>query len=444
MSKSSALNSALIPWKQAIANSPQILVGVSGGMDSMLLLTLLNEYVESKRILAVHINHGLSDNSDHWQQFVENYCQQIGVNFYTEKIQLVVSGEGIEAAARNARYAVFEKLLKQDELLFLAHHADDQVETVVYRLLRGSGSKGLSGMPESRFLGAGQLIRPFLDYSKQALQQEAVDRKLTWIEDESNLDNRFDRNYIRNKLVPLIAQRWPEYSQSVMHSASLSYQADQLSHELATLDLKSLDVRNERAGWSISLELFTALSNLRQRNILRHWSQLNEFSAPSSKIINEILSAVIDARRDASPEVVWQRQCWARFQNRLYLLRYQNKSVQQNDSVTWDIQNPLTLIDGSQLNAQLSAGTGLRASTESVEIRYRQGGERCKPQGRGCSTSLKKLLLEYQLPPWLRDRVPLFYVQDQLVAVGDLWVCEGWSAKPDEGGMEIHWQLDSL
>lgn len=444
MSESSVLNSALIPWKQAIAESPRILVGLSGGMDSMLLLTLLNEQIESNRLLAVHINHGLSDNSDYWQKFVENYCKKIGVNLYSEKIELVVSGEGIEGAARNARYAVFEKLLKQDELLFLAHHADDQVETVIYRLLRGSGSKGLSGMPESRILGNGRLIRPLLDYSKQALQREAVDRKLKWIEDESNLDDRFDRNFIRNKLVPAIAQRWPEYSQSVMHSASLSNQADQLSQELATLDLKCLDVKKERAGWSISLDLFTALSNLRQRNILRYWSCLNDFSAPSSKIINEILSSIVGARMDASPEVVWQSQCWTRFQSRLYLLRHQSKQMHHADSIQWDMKNPLVLADGSQLNTQPSTGGGLRVIPEPIEIRYRQGGERCKPNGRDCSSSLKKLLLEYQLPPWLRDRVPLFYVKDQLVAVGDLWVCEGWSAKPKESGMEIHWQLDSL
>ena len=145
MSELSALNSALIPWKQAISTAPQILVGLSGGVDSVLLLKLLSEQIDSRLIEAVHINHGISDNADQWQQFAEDYCRQLGVDFYAEKVQLVVSGEGIEAAAREARYAVFEKRLKKDGLLFLAHHADDQVETVIYRLLRGSGSKGLAG-----------------------------------------------------------------------------------------------------------------------------------------------------------------------------------------------------------------------------------------------------------------------------------------------------------
>lgn len=444
MSESSALNSALIPWRQAIDDAPQILLGLSGGMDSMLLLTLLNEQVGSRYIQAVHINHGLSENSDQWQQFAKDYCEKIGVDFYAEKIQLLATGDGIEAAAREARYSVFEKRLKVGGLLFLAHHADDQVETVLYRLLRGAGSKGLAGMPESRSLGSGKLIRPLLDYSKQDLHKEALSRKLKWVEDESNQDNHFDRNYIRNRVIPVIAQRWPDYAQSIMHSAALSLQSDHLAKELAIEDLKGLEVKKESAGWSFSLSLFNEFSNLRQKNILRYWSEINNCPAPSSKIINEILSSVVSARQDASPEVVWQSQCWARFQNRLYLLNHDNKQLQHKSSINWDLKSDLILPDSSSLSARHCIGKGLRQNIDKVEIRYRQGGERCKPEGRGHSSSLKKLLLEYQLPPWLRDRIPLFYVQDQLVAVGDLWVCEGWGVKPKETGIEIFWQVDSL
>jgi tRNA(Ile)-lysidine synthase len=444
MSESSALNSALIPWKQAIADTPQILVGLSGGIDSVLLLELLKQQIDSKRIQAVHINHGLSDNADQWQQFTQDYCRQLDVDYHAEKIQLVVTGEGIEAAAREARYAVFEKLLKQNGLLFLAHHADDQVETVLYRLLRGSGSKGLAGMPESRPLGMGQLIRPLLAYSKQAIQREAVQRDLNWIEDASNLDNRFDRNYIRNKVIPVIAKRWPDYPQAIMHSAGLSNQANQLSKDMALEDLASLDELKERAGWSISIEALTNLSTLRQRNFLRYWSDIQNLSAPSGKIINEILSSVVGARQDASPEIVWQSQCWARFQNRLYLLNHSNQEAPQDFPISWNMQNCLLLADGSQISAKTSKGKGLLVAADFLEIRYRQGGERCKPEGRGHSSSLKKLLLEYQLPPWLRDRVPLFYANKELVAVGDLWVCEGWGARPDQSGVKIKWQVDSL
>ena len=444
MSVSSALNSALIPWKQTIDDAPQILLGLSGGMDSILLLTLLKEQVSSRYIQAVHINHGLSENSDQWQQFAKDYCEKIGVEFYAEKIQLIAKGEGIEAAAREARYSVFEKRLKRGGLLFLAHHADDQVETVLYRLLRGAGSKGLAGMPESRPLGAGKLIRPLLDYSRQDLHAEALNRKLKWVEDESNQDNHFDRNYIRNKVIPAVAQRWPDYAQSIMHSAALSLQSDHLSKELAIEDLKGLEIKKESAGWSISLSLFTQLSHLRQKNTLRYWSEINDFPAPSSKIINEILSSVVGARQDASPEIVWQSQRWTRFQNRLYLLNHDNKQFQLKSPINWDLTDCLLLPDNSSLNTRFCIGKGLGQNIDKVEIRYRQGGERCKPEGRGHSSSLKKLLLEYQLPPWLRDRIPLLYVKDQLVAVGNLWVCEGWGVEPEETGIEIYWQVDSM
>ena len=444
MSKSSSLNSALIPWQQAIADAPQILLGLSGGMDSILLLELLNQYIDSKSIQAVHINHGLSDHADQWQQFTADYCRQLGVDFCAEKVELVATGEGIEAAARDARYGVFKRRLQKGGLLFLAHHADDQVETVLYRLLRGSGVKGLAGMPESRPLGLGQLVRPLLAYSKQTIHREAVDRDLKWIEDESNADNRFDRNYIRNQVIPLVATRWPDYAQAVMQSAELCDQADQISKDLALTDLSQLDEQSERAGWSVSINGLAELSALRQRNFLRYWSEVHNLPAPSSKIINEILASVVAARQDASPEIILQSQCWARFQNRLYLLIHSSQKNQQQPPISWNMQDVLLLADGSQLTGELSEGAGLVVAADCLEIRYRQGGERCKPEGRRHSSSLKKLLLEYQLPPWLRDRVPLFYVDNQLVAVGDLWVCEGWSAKPNQSGLKIKWQLDSM
>ena len=153
---------------------------------------------------------------------------------------------------------------------------------------------------------------------------------------------------------------------------------------------------------------------------------------------------MVGARQDASPEIVWQSQCWIRFQNRLYLLNHDNKQFQLKSPINWDLKDCLLLPDNSRLNTRLFIGKGLRQNIDKVEIRYRQGGERCKPEGRGHSSSLKKLLLEYQLPPWLRDRIPLLYVKDQLVAVGNLWLCEGWGVEPEETGIEIYWQVDSL
>jgi tRNA(Ile)-lysidine synthase len=444
MSKKIALNSALDTWHQSIESAPQLLVAVSGGLDSMLLLTLLAERVNPERLTAVHINHDISENAENWQAQVAQYCQQLGVVLVTEKITLMHSGEGLEAEARNARYAVFERLLEPNGLLFLGHHADDQVETVLYRLMRGSGAKGLSGMPNKRVLGKGYLVRPFLDCAKSALENEAQLRNLVWIEDESNLDDRFDRNYLRNSVIPKISQRWPDYSQSIKQTTELSSESYQLAKELAVIDLQALDLKEERAGWSISIKAFLMLSPLRQKNILRYWSELQRLVPPSMTIIDEVLTSVVSARQDACPEVIWQSQRWSRFKNRLYLLQCTSQEFKAEQIFSWDMQNQLDLDVDSHLRVDKQKGQGIRSTVKQVEIRFRQGGERCKPAGRSHSNSLKKLFLEYELVPWLRDRVPLFYVDEQLIAVGDLWVCEDWLAGSDEIGQMIHWQVDSV
>ena len=444
MTTKNALNSALATWHQSIENSPQLLVAVSGGLDSMLLLTLLAEKVSPKRLTAVHINHGISENADNWQAQVAQYCKQLGVALVAEKVTLVNSGEGLEAEARNARYAVFERILAPNGLLFLGHHADDQAETVLYRLMRGAGAKGLSGMPNKRTLGKGYLVRPFLECAKSVLENEAQRRNLAWIEDESNLDNRFDRNYLRNAVLPQIAQRWPDYTQSLKRTADLNSESDRLAKELAVIDLDTVDLKAERAGWSISIDALLMLSSLRQKNILRYWSELQGLMPPAITIIDEVLTSVLNARQDASPEVNWQSQRWSRFKDRLYLLQCTEQKFKAEQIFSWDMQKQLDLGDDNHLRVDKQMGQGIKSTVKQVDIRFRQGGERCKPAGRGHSNSLKKLLLEYELAPWLRHRVPLIYVDEQLIAVGDLWVCEDWLASSDEIGQMIHWQVDSV
>ena len=444
MSTKPSLGSALDTWQKVIESAPQLLVAVSGGLDSMLLLSLLAEKVNPKLITAVHINHGLSENADLWQAQVESYCQQLGVAVKSEKVDLVNSGEGLEAAARQARYAVFERALTFNGLLFMAHHADDQSETVLYRLLRGSGPKGLSGIPSLRPLGRGYLIRPFLDYSKSELKSEAQSRGISWIDDESNLDNRFDRNFLRNSIIPKLSQRWPDYTQSLSRTAELSAESDQLSKDLAVIDFQALDLKVEQGGWSISIQALLCLSPIRQKNCLRYWSELQGLMAPGVTIIDEVLTSVLTARQDACPEVAWQSQRWSRFKDRLYLLKESSQAVNPEQIFSWNLQKKLKLQDGSYLRVSQQMGCGIKSTVKQVEVRFRQGGERCKPAGRRHSNTLKKLLLEYEMVPWLRDKVPLLYVDEQLIAVGDLWVCEDWLAGSKEMGQMIFWQVDSV
>ena len=287
------------PWLQQLEEAPQILVGLSGGLDSTVLLSLVCELVAAEKITALHINHGLSPNADQWQAHCARLCQSLGVQLHSEQVAVVETGDGLESAARDARYKVFEKLLVEGGVLLLGHHADDQVETVLYRLVRGSGSKGWRAFPPPA-TGRRQFVKAAAPWSRASLQSYAVVKELRWIEDESNQQLQFDRNYLRHRVVPALAERWPDYIQGISRSATHSGEADQLAESVARADLESLDCQPARAGWSLCLEKFRQLEPLRQRNLLRYWPDLQGLPALSQSFIDEVLNSLISARRTVS------------------------------------------------------------------------------------------------------------------------------------------------
>jgi len=433
-------------WQEELDSAPQILVGLSGGLDSSVLLSLVCEVVATEKITAVHINHGLSPNADHWQQQSAEFCRSLGVRLHSESVTVLEVGGGLESAARDARYTVFEKLIIDKGILLLGHHADDQVETVLYRLLRGSGPKGLAGIPVTRPLGRGKLLRPLLDWPKIALENWASRKQLRWIEDESNQQEQFDRNYLRRRVVPALAERWPDYIQGISRSARHSGEADQLAESVARADLAELGVRGERAGWSLSLSGLNQLESLRQRNLLRYWPTCYGLAALGQNLVDEILNSLVSAREDSEPKVVRADIQLCRYRDRLYLLNLSGRPKIADDvCLFWHSDELLVLPDGTRLSAERVRGEGLRIDDVSqLSLRFRRGGERCQPVGRDRSNSLKKLLQEYALEPWWRERIPLFYIEEQLVAVGDLWVCQGWHCGADEEGLKITWQTNSL
>jgi tRNA(Ile)-lysidine synthase len=433
-------------WLDELNRAPQILVGLSGGLDSSVLLSLVCEVVAAEKITAVHINHGLSSNADDWQQQAAEFCQSLGVRLHSESVAVLEVGGGLESAARDARYSVFEKLIVKEGILLLGHHADDQIETVLYRMLRGSGPKGLAGIPITRQMGQGKLLRPLLACPKAALEGWAATKQLHWIEDESNQQEQFDRNYLRHRVVPALTERWPDYIQGISRTAQHSGEADKLAESVARSDLAGLDIKEQRAGWSLSLGEFNLLEPLRQRNLLRYWPSFYGLAALSQSFIDEVLNSLITAREDSEPKVVRGNIQLCRYRDRLYLLTLSSRPDMQNDvCLFWPSDEPLVLPDGSRLSAESVRGGGLRvADIRTLSLRFRQGGERCQPVGRDRSTSLKKLLQEYAVEPWWRDRIPLFYIEEQIVAVGDLWVCQGWQCDADEEGLKITWQANSL
>lgn len=402
-------------------------VGFSGGLDSTVLLHALVQLQLPVAVHALHINHQISPNADAWQQQCARFCAQLNVPFFAEKVSVKNVGKGIEDAARAARYDVFANYTQADDYLLTAHHGDDQAETLLLRLLRGTGPRGLAAIASARQLkNGGTLLRPLLEFSRAQLESYARHYQLIWVDDESNQDDHYDRNFLRNQVMPLLQSRWPGFSRKWQQTAALCAQQENLLEEYAQIDLQHLDRRKERVGQSIDLVWLKNLSCARRQHLLRYWLSEIGCDLPESTHWQQLEHQLYSAREDASVNIRWGRHSLRPYRNRLYVL---------------DAELPVMEL---QLNALSSSESkvspGLRADLPDLEIRYRVGGERCKPTGRQHSQTLKKLLQEYGLEPWLRDVVPLLFSGDDLVAVGDLWISEGFVAQAGMPAFKLVWR----
>jgi tRNA(Ile)-lysidine synthase len=418
------------------------LIAYSGGVDSHVLLHCLAELKRKNprwpELIAVHINHQLQDEANQWQQHCQQQCDQLGLPLLTRTVSVNKSPrQSLEEQAREARYQAFSQMLNENDVLMLGHHQDDQVETFFLRLLRGSGSTGMSAMPNSRPLGAGQLLRPLLTMSRQQIVQTAREARLQWIEDPSNQSDGFDRNFLRLKVLPLLPERWPNYQQTVARCSRLSDDSRQLVRELAQLDAERLQLDLQASSWSI--EALQSLSAIRAKNLLRFWLSQRGLAIPSEAQLQAVMEEVIAAREDADPLVRWGHVEARRFAGELIVMPALAEFNPQQEQ-SWQGEQ-CSLPGSGKLSIQSVEGSGLKELSD-LSIRFRQGGERCQPVGRGGSQTLKKLFQEYRVPTWLRDRVPLIYSGDQLVAVAGYWVCEGFQAKVSEAGWLIQWQSE--
>jgi tRNA(Ile)-lysidine synthase len=411
----------LAPYLSTFGKAPHIYVGFSGGMDSHVLLHSVAAIIDVKKITAVHINHNLSVNALGWQQHCELVASSLNINIQSFSVDVDTAASSLEQSARNSRYQVFESLLKEGDLLLLGHHADDQAETVLYRLMRSSGPKGLAGIPVTRKIGDGQLLRPLLEVSRDDLLQYAETNQLSWVEDDSNEDVAFDRNFLRHNVVTALLERWPEAISRINTTAHLCGQAEELNQELALQDFDRLIERKERLGFSIELPRFKTLSVLRQNNVIRYWLQRHDFKMPPQSALLRLNHDLIDARDDASPRLVLGDCELRRFNNRLFLLRSVSEFASKDKAFSWDLIEELII-------SKLGKLVCLSKANDQLTVRFRQGGERCQPKGRAHSQTLKKLFQESELEPWLRDRIPLIFNGDNLVAVAGLFQCEGFDS----------------
>lgn len=425
----------------AAPSSHGYVVAFSGGLDSQVLLhALAGLRAElSGPLSAIHVHHGLSPNADQWATLCADVCTQLDVPCRIIHVTARARpGESPEAAARAARYAAFEQVLALGQFLLTAHHQDDQAETLLLMLLRGAGPAGLAGMPLSRPLGQGSLLRPMLSLSRAQLSHYAKAHNLQWVDDESNLDTSYDRNFLRHEVLPLLRQRWPAAAATLTRAAVHQAEANTLLTELAAVDMKSL--AGSRAD-TLSVSGLLGLRPERRRNALRHWLRQQALPLPDTAHLLRIEHEVLSARADAVPLVQWPGAEARRYRDDLYAMP--PLAPVPAMVLGWDLQAPLSLPHGlGRLEAVRVVGQGISAahcSGKTLTVTVRQGGERCQPAGRAHTHELRKLMQEAGMPPWERLRTPLLLVDGQLAEVVGQWVCAPFQAAPGEPGVLVHW-----
>jgi len=409
-------------------------VAFSGGLDSALLLHVVASC--HCDVTAIHINHQLQSNHRQTEQFCRDVCDQLGVPIVVEHVDVEVSDTGaggLEEAARNARYSVFERRLRKGELILMAHHGDDQAETVLFRLLRGSGVNGLAGMPANRALGRGSLYRPWLAVGRNRLEEVAVSSGLSWVEDPSNESQVYDRNYLRHAVIPGLKKRWPGFLKRVGHSAGACRESAELNQRLAELHWQSCSDKGR-----LSLAALRELTALERRNLVRWWLQQQRLEVPASVSLDKGLADLLSAADDRSPELRGSGFSLRRYRSYLYLVPHMTVPespvrLGPNESVVWGVWR-LRLVSNPAVGNSKKFPPPIRVST-------RQGGERVKIRPDGPSRALKTWLQEQGVPPWERAVLPLVYGRggegEELIAIGDLWCSDQYSGSAPATGWRL-------
>jgi tRNA(Ile)-lysidine synthase len=416
----------------------RILIGLSGGVDSVVLLHLLHQLAPkfSWQLSALHVNHGISQNADAWAKFCIELCASYHIPLVIEHVDIAPLREqhGIEAAARKLRHAAFAK--QPCDVVALAHHADDQSETLLLQLLRGAGVRGASAMPllNKRDVST-NLLRPLLQCSRQEILDYAAEHRLQWIEDESNADDSYPRNFLRHRVLPLLGEKFPAYRDTLARSAQHFAEASSLLDELAQQDAV-------QAIYGVTLEVaaLQSLTQPRAKNLLRYFLHRLGAPMPQAVQLDEMLQQLCNAGEDAAVCINFDDWQVRRYQGRVYVLRALGE-FDKSVVMSWHGEAQL---DWPALNAPLqfkhTQGVGIsleKLQRAPVTLRLRQGGETLRPHPKAATRTLKNLLQEHHIPPWQRDRLPLLYCGEELVGVVGVVIEAAYQAAGDEAGISV-------
>ncbi|MDR2220975.1 MAG: tRNA lysidine(34) synthetase TilS, partial [Methylobacillus sp.] len=452
---------------RAVPQGSGISVGLSGGVDSVALLHLLAQCAPQRgyTLSALHVHHGISPRADDWAAFCAALCAQLGVPLQIERVNIepLRADLGVEAAARALRH---EALARQPvDFIALAHHQNDQAETLLLQLLRGAGVKGAAAMPVLKMrAGAPALLRPLLDESRAALVEYAEQHGLRWVEDESNADDAYPRNFLRHRVMPLLEARFPGSAATLARSAGHFAEAGELLDELAerdaglplTLPLSPQAGRGNKTtpsplvgeGWgegdTFPITQLQFLSPPRAKNLLRWFLHQNGAPMPHAAQLDDMLRQLLTARGDAAVCIAWGGWQVRRYRDHVYVCR----ELPEPDAafcVIWRGEEVLPLPElGGELHFTSAVGAGIsqeKLRGARVSVRVRQGAERLRLDANRPSRTLKNLLQENNFPPWQRDTLPLLFCGDALIAAPGIGIEHAYRARPDEEGIVPSWDL---
>ncbi|OAT34587.1 tRNA lysidine(34) synthetase TilS [Proteus myxofaciens] len=434
------ISSLLNEIKHQIGNYTQILVGFSGGVDSTVLLhglvQLRDIYHLPLELTAIYIHHGLNDKADAWSVHCQQCCEQWNVDFISEKVIVNSKEGGIENSAREARYRAFHQHLQPQQILVTAQHQDDQAETFLLALKRGSGPAGLSSMPIKMVFNNNYLIRPLLNITRKHIEEYAHQQKISWVEDDSNQNARYDRNFLRLHILPLLTERWPHFSQAVTRSATLCGEQEALLDELLESELNVLIDKAK----SIDIAQLAMCSEIKRNALLRRWFAQHNKIMPSKQHISRLWQEVALAKEDANPRLRFFDDEIRRYKQRLYFVPIISEPT--NCILTWSLSEPLILPTGlGTLSLGEKDNMVVRApyDNEKVTIRFGLTQDSLRIVGREHARHSKKIWQELDIPPWRRTRIPLIYYNDTLIAAVNTFVTvEGKSTT--ENKIMIEWQ----
>lgn len=420
-------------------------------MDSVVLLHLLHHISSFHPVClqALHVHHGISRNADAWAEFCTGLCMHYDIFLQIERVDITPLREyGIEAAARKLRHAVFER--QQTDFVVFAHHADDQAETLLLQLLRGAGVRGAAAMPFAKFsTKKPALLRPLLNVSRSELLEYARQHGLQWVEDESNSDDIYPRNFLRQRVLPLLEQRFPPYRETLARSARHFAEASELLDELAMQDAKlsSPVWAGGRCGQVLEIDSLRSLTPLRARNVLRYFLHTQDAPMPQAVQLDEILRQLCSAREDGAMCVEFGGWQVRRYQEHVYAMPAPHEFLHGYE-IAWTGEAELEwpALDATVIFTH-AKGKGIsleRLSTEPVILRLRSGGEALRPAHAAATRNLKNLLQQHHVPPWYRERLPLLYCGNTLVSVVGVAIAADYQVKDGEAGVVVQYGMRGM